>query len=105
MKPMQIDFAAPGVRRALYRLHPALLLAGAGGIVLAAAAALLGVQAGQQQALREQAVQAMQRKQAAAARAPARQPETAIPEAQAAAVNGVILQLYPPAVLALPSTR
>jgi len=96
MKPMHIDFATPGWRRAVYRLHPGMLVAGAAGIALILAAAAIGVQATQQQEAREQAVQAMQRKQAAATRAPVRQAESVIPEAQAAAVNAAILQLNLP---------
>jgi len=96
MKPMQINFAAAGWRAALYRLHPALLGAGVAGLLLGAAAATVGWRAAQQHEAREQALQAMQRKQAAAARAPVRQPESVIPEAQAAAVNAAILQLNLP---------
>ena len=96
MKPMRIDFAAPGWRRALYSAHPAWLAAGALGAAMLLAGAALGVQATQQQAVREEALRAQQRKQAVAVRAPERKPETAIPEAQAAAVNGAILQLNLP---------
>ncbi len=96
MKPMQIDFAAPGWRRALYCAHPAVLAAGAAGALMLLAAAVLGTQAAQQNAAREQALHAQQRKQAAAVRAPQRQPETAIPEAQAVAVNAAVLQLNLP---------
>lgn len=96
MKPMKIDFAAAGWRRALYSAHPAVLLAGAAGVLLLAAAAGLGMQAAKQQAARDAALSAQQRKQAAAVRAPVRQPETAIPEGQAAAVNAAVLQLNLP---------
>lgn len=96
MKPMRIDFAAPGWRRALYRLHPAALLAGAAGVAMLLAGASVGWQASQQQAARDDALRAQQRKQAAAVHAPVRQPETAIPEAQALAVNNAVLQLNLP---------
>jgi len=96
MKPMHIDFSAPGWRAALYRLHPALLAAGALGVLLLLAGAAIGVQAAKQQAAREEILRAQQRKQVAAGRAPERKAEAAIPEAQAAAVNGAILQLNLP---------
>ncbi|WP_028100354.1 hypothetical protein [Pseudoduganella violaceinigra] len=96
MKPMRIDFAAPGWRAALYRIHPAVLLAGALGALLLLAGAAVGMQAARQQAARDATLQAQQRKQAAAVRAPERKPETAIPEVQAAAVNAAILQLNLP---------
>ncbi|XLZ72497.1 hypothetical protein ABT364_11190 [Massilia sp. SR12] len=96
MKPMQLDFARPGWRRALYRVHPAAILAGLAGGAMLLAGASLGWQASQQQAAREETLRAQQRKQAAAVRAPLRQPETAIPEAQALAVNAAVLQLNLP---------
>lgn len=96
MKPMKIDFAAPDWRAALYRAHPALLAAGILGAALLLAGGAIGMQAAQQQAAREQSLRAQQRKQAAAARAPQPKAETAIPEAQAVAVNAAILQLNLP---------
>ncbi|KQZ43774.1 hypothetical protein [Duganella sp. Root1480D1] len=96
MSPMQIDFATAGVRGTLYRVHPAVLAGGALGLALLAAGAAFGVQAAKQQAAREQSLRVQQRKQAAAVRAPERKPETAIPEAQAVAVNAAILQLNLP---------
>jgi Tfp pilus assembly protein PilN len=96
MKPMQIDFSSPGWRAVLYRTHPAVLAAGALGVLLLVAGAATGMQASQQQAAREESLRAQQRKQAAAARIPERKPETAIPEAQAVAVNAAILQLNLP---------
>lgn len=96
MRPMRIDFAAPGWRRALYRAHPVVLAAAAAGTLLLLAGVGLGMQAAQRQALRAQALHAQQRSAAAAVRVPARQPETAIPEAQALAVNAAILQLNLP---------
>ncbi|WP_342118531.1 hypothetical protein [Pseudoduganella sp. OTU4001] len=96
MKPMQIDFAPRGWRRALYRMHPAALVAGMAGAALLVAGTVLGVQASQQQAARDAALRAQERKQAAAVRAPQRQPEVAIPEAQAIAVNAAVLQLNLP---------
>ncbi|MYN05053.1 hypothetical protein GTP41_23430 [Pseudoduganella sp. DS3] len=96
MKPMQLDFARPGWRRALYRVHPAAIVAALAGGALLLAGASVGLQASQQQAAREEALRAQQRKQAAAVRAPLRQPESAIPEAQAVAVNAAVLQLNLP---------
>lgn len=96
MKPMQIDFSTPGWRAVLYRVHPAMLAAGVLGAVLLLGAAAAGIQAARQQAAREESMRAQQRKQAAAARVPVRKPETAIPEAQAVAVNAAILQLNLP---------
>lgn len=96
MKPMQIDFSTPGWRAVLYRTHPAMLAAGLLGAVLLLAGAATGMQAAQQQAAREEGLRAQQRKLAAAARVPERKPETAIPEAQAVAVNAAILQLNLP---------
>lgn len=96
MKPMQLDFARPGWRRALYRAHPAAILAGLLGVALLVSGITVGLQASQQQAVRDEALHAQQRKLAAAVRAPLRQPETAIPEAQATAVNATVLQLNLP---------
>ena len=96
MRPMRIDFATPGWRSALYRVHPAMLAAGAAGIAMLLAGAVVGLQAAQQQAAREDSLRAQQRRQAVAVRAPQRKPDTAIPEGQAAAVNAAILQLNLP---------
>jgi Tfp pilus assembly protein PilN len=96
MKPMQINFSTPDWRAALYRVHPALLAAGVLGALLLLAGGAIGMQAASQQAARDEALRAQQRKQAAAVRTPERKPETAIPEAQAVAVNAAILQLNLP---------
>jgi Tfp pilus assembly protein PilN len=96
MKAMRIDFAQPGWRAILHRTHPALLAAAAVGVLLCVAAGLLTMQAMQLRAERAERLRQLQQKQAAALRAPARLPETAIPEGQAAAVNAAILQLNLP---------
>jgi Tfp pilus assembly protein PilN len=96
MKAMRIDFAQAGWRAMLHRVHPGVLVGAAAGVLLCAAAAVLTMQAMQQRAEREERLRLQQQKQAAALRAPARLPETAIPEAQAAAVNAAILQLNLP---------
>jgi len=96
MKPMHIDFATPGWRRTLHRLHPAMLAAGVAGALLCVAAAALALQTAKEHDAREQLLDAQRRKAAAAARAPARLPEIAIPEAQASAVNAAVLQLNLP---------
>jgi Tfp pilus assembly protein PilN len=96
MKPMRIDFATPGWRAVLYRTHPGMLAAGVLGVLLLVTGAATGLQAAKKQAAREESLRAQQRMQAAAARIPERKPETAIPEAQAVAVNAAILQLNLP---------
>lgn len=98
MKPMRIDFAKPGWRRTLFRLHPALLAAGVAGFALCAGAALAAYRMAEQRQEREQQVQQLQQHQqrrAARAQAPPAA-ATAIPEAQVKAVNAAILQLNLP---------
>ena len=87
MKPMRIDFAAMTWRRALYRLHPALLAAGIAGAVLCAGGIWQAMQMAEQRAVREQQLERLRARQAALSKAPAPVAEVAIPEAQANAVN------------------
>lgn len=96
MKPMQIDFAAATWRRALYRLHPALLAAGIAGFALCAGGLWYATQMAEQRAAREQQIERIRASQAALSKRPARQAEVAIPEAQASAVNAAILRLNVP---------
>ncbi|GGY58069.1 hypothetical protein [Pseudoduganella albidiflava] len=96
MKPMQIDFAPPTWRRALYRLHPVLLAAGIAGILLCAGGIWFAMQMADQRAAREQQIERLRASQAALSKRPARVAEVAIPEAQAAAVNAAILRLNVP---------
>jgi len=94
MKPMLIDFATPGWRRTLHRVHPGVLAAGAAGLLLCVAAGTLALQNAKDKEAREQQLSAVRQKAAAAA--PARLPEVTIPEAQASAVNTAVLQLNLP---------
>ncbi|WP_338758441.1 hypothetical protein [Massilia sp. METH4] len=93
---MQIDFAQATWRRALYRLHPALLAAGVAGIVLCAASLWFAMQMAEQRADRERQIEQLRASQAALSKRPARVAEVAIPEAQASAVNAAILRLNVP---------
>jgi Tfp pilus assembly protein PilN len=95
-KPMRIDFAPPTWRRALYRLHPALLAAGIAGIALCAGGIWFAMQMAEQRAAREQQIAQLRASQAALSKRPARVAEVAIPEAQAGAVNAAILRLNVP---------
>ena len=94
MKAMHIDFATPGWRRTLYRLHPAMLAAGVVGALLCVAAVTLVWQMAQEREARERQLSAARQK--AAVKAPVRLPDTAIPEAQATAVNAAVMQLNIP---------
>jgi len=97
MKPMHIDFAPRSVRRTLHQLHPALLAAGVVGALLCAGAALTAWKmAQQQQREREHQIRHVLARQAALTAAPVAVARTAIPEAQAAFVNGAIMQLNLP---------
>jgi len=96
MKPMQIDFAPLTWRRALYRLHPALLAAGIAGIALCAGGIWFAMQMAEQRAARAQQIEQLRASQAALSKRPARVAEVAIPEAQAVAVNAAILRLNVP---------
>lgn len=95
-KRMAIDFAPPTWRRALYRLHPALLAAGIAGIVLCAAGIWFAMQMAQQRAVRAQQIDTLRASQAALSKRPVRVAEVLIPEAQALSVNAAILRLNVP---------
>lgn len=95
-KRMQIDFAAPTWRRALYRLHPALLAGGIAGIALCATGIWFFTQMAEQRAVRDGQIEALRASQAALSKRPARVAEAAIPEAQALSVNAAIQRLNVP---------
>jgi hypothetical protein len=95
MRKMQIDFAAPTVRRALYRMHPLALAGMLAGVALCAGAAWSGYNALQQsRAADARQLRALQASRPAAQASAAR--KVVIPEAQAKAVNGAIMQLNLP---------
>lgn len=95
-KPMRIDFAPPTWRRALFRLHPALLAAGIAGLALCAGGLWYATQMAEQRAARDRQIERIRASQAALSKRPARVAEVAIPEAQASAVNAAILRLNVP---------
>lgn len=96
MKSMQIDFAPRSLRRTLFHLHPGVLAAGVVGLLLCAGAALTGWRLMEQQREREHQIRHLRERAAALSAAPVVVARTAIPEAQAAYVNGAILQLNLP---------
>lgn len=106
MRTMRIDFAAPGWRRALYRLHPAALAGCALGLALCAGAALYGYRMVVQQRARAEQVSRIEGEQrrlqvqqqragapGAGATAPAK---VQISDALGKAVNAAVLQLNLP---------
>lgn len=96
MKAMKIDFAPRTLRRVLFHLHPAVLaLAGAGALLCAGAA--VGTYAlVEQKRERQHQLQHLQTRVAALSARPVEVAKVAIPEAQAAFVNGAVLQLNLP---------
>ncbi|MES2260832.1 MAG: PilN domain-containing protein [Pseudomonadota bacterium] len=96
MKPMRIDFAAPSWRRTLFHLHPAAIAGAVIGLALCAGAAVTAYDMLEQRNARAQLLQQLQRRQAAQLKTPVIAASTAIPEAQARAVNAAILQLNLP---------
>ena len=96
MKPLRIDFAPPSLRRTLFHLHPALLAGALLGLFLCVSAAIAGYQLMRaRQAHDAQLLQARQRLAKLSGIA-VPLPRTLIAPAQAAAVNGAILQLNLP---------
>lgn len=93
---MKIDFAPRGLRRTLFHIHPAVMLAAAAGVLLCAGAAFGGWQLMEQKREREHQLQHLQQRVAAITARPAEVARVAIPEAQAAFVNGAIMQLNLP---------
>nr|WP_315261352.1 hypothetical protein [uncultured Duganella sp.] len=93
---MKIDFAPASARRALFQLHPAMLALAGAGALLCAGAAFGGWQLMEQKRERERQLQHLRERVAAISARPAEVARVAIPEAQAAFVNGAILQLNLP---------
>lgn len=97
MSRIDIDFAAPGLRRTLFHVHPAVWVVAALGLLLCAGAASTGYRLVSQRHEREAHLRYLSERQAARARLPAATgAKVAIPEAQAAAVNAAVLQLNLP---------
>lgn len=96
MKSMRIDFAERTWRRALFHLHPFVIVAGAAGLLLCAGAMLSGWQLLQQQRARDHQLQHQRERLATRLKTPATVAVVAIPEAQAAFVNAAIMQLNLP---------
>lgn len=112
MRTMRIDFAAPGWRRAMYRLHPAALAGCVLGLALCAGAGLYGYQMVQQQRTRaaqlrelerqqqrmlvQQQQQLAQQRMGAQGAAALQAAKVQIPDAQAKAINATVLQLNLP---------
>ncbi len=96
LKAMRIDFAPPGWRRTLHRLHPAMAAAGLAGVLLCVLGAWTMMDLAEQRAIRAARLESLEARQRALSKAPKAVPETAIPEAQATAVNTAIMQLNLP---------
>lgn len=95
-RAMHIDFAPRSLRRSLFLMHPAVLALAIAGLALCVSAAYGGWTLLEQRRAREHQLRHQQERQARLSKAPATLPKTAIPEAQAAYVNGAILQLNLP---------
>jgi len=96
MSHIDIDFAAPSVRRTVFRQPPALLVLAACGLVLCAGAALAGYRlVGAQQDYAAH-VRHVQERRSALLNRPAPASQAPIPAAQAQAVNAVVNQLNLP---------
>nr|WP_315398085.1 PilN domain-containing protein [uncultured Duganella sp.] len=96
MRAMRIDFASRSLRRALFHTHPALLALGVAGLLLCAGAALGGWKLVEQQRQRELQLRHLRERVVAMSARPVEVAPVAIPQAQAAFVNGAISQLNLP---------
>jgi Tfp pilus assembly protein PilN len=96
MKRVDIDFAAPGLWRTLFRTPPALWAALYLGLGLSVATALLATTYLNEQRVYEAQADLQQRRAHASAATPVALRQVAVPEAQAKAVNAAILQLNLP---------
>ncbi len=95
MKQLDIDFAAPGLARSLYRTGPALWALLAAGLLLCAVAAMMCWRLMEQQAANDAQLAALRQRQIVMPALPvARAP--GVSEQQAAAINAAILQLNLP---------
>ncbi|MRW93059.1 hypothetical protein GJ699_23960 [Duganella sp. FT80W] len=93
---MNIDFAPRSLRRTLFHLHPAVLALAGVGLLLCAGAAVVGWKLLEQQRERQHQLQHLRERVAALTARPQEVARIAIPEAQAAFVNGAIMQLNLP---------
>ena len=93
---MRIDFAPRSLRRTLFHTHPALLALGVLGVLLCAGAVTTATRLADDRRDRAQQLQHVQERAAAMSARPAQVATVAIPEAQAAFVNGAIGQLNLP---------
>jgi len=93
---MKIDFAPRSVRRTLFHIHPAVLALAGLGVLLCAGAAIGGWQLIEQKREREHQLQHLRERVVAISARPVEVARVAIPEAQAAFVNGAIMQLNLP---------
>ena len=96
MKSMNIDFAPRSLRRTLFHTHPAVLALAGAGLLLCAAAVFGGWKLVEQKRLHEHELRHVQERAAAISARPVEVARVAIPEGQAAFVNGAILQLNLP---------
>lgn len=95
-RAMRIDFAPRSLRRTLFHTHPALLALGFLGVLLCAGAVTTATRLADDRRDRAQQMQHVQERAAAMSARPAQVATVAIPEAQAAFVNGAIGQLNLP---------
>jgi Tfp pilus assembly protein PilN len=93
---MNIDFAPRSLRRTLFHLHPAVLALAGIGLLLCAGAAIGGWKLLAQQGERQHQLQHLRERAAALTARPQEVARVAIPEVQAAFVNGAIMQLNLP---------
>lgn len=96
MRKMLIDFAAPSLRRTLYRTPPLAWAALLAGSLLCAGAAYMGYHTLAQMRAADARIARAQRALQPAARVRTDVAKAVIPEAQAKAVNGAVMQLNLP---------
>ncbi|WP_373991158.1 hypothetical protein [Duganella sp. BuS-21] len=96
MRAIHIDFAPRSLRRTLFHIHPGVLALAGAGLLLCVGAAFGGWKLVEQKRERQQQLQHLQQRVAALTVRPAEVARIAIPEAQAAFVNGAVMQLNLP---------
>ena len=96
MSRVHIDFAAPGMRRALFQLSPALWGAALVGALLCVGAGAYGYRLMQQQAERDAQLRHLEERRASQSRVVSARPASVIPAAQALAVNTAVARLNLP---------